>query len=44
MQNEYEENLRLPVGFGMGIFHLGQMKHVTDPGVREEEIGEEEFK
>lgn len=42
MQNEYEENLRLPRGTGMGIFGLGAGKHITDLEV-EAEIYEDDY-
>lgn len=44
MQNEYEENLRLPKGMGMGIFQLGINKFITDLEVEAEiyESDEEE--
>ena len=41
LQNEYEENLRLPAGVGMGIFKLGARKHITDPEIAAELVSEE---
>lgn len=36
MQNEYEENIRLPAGTGMGIFRLGARKWIDSDEVQGE--------